>query len=47
MPRTLSLIPLLALLVAAACETVEGAGRDIQSAGEVLTEEAQETQAAN
>lgn len=47
MPRSLTLLPLLALIAVAACETVEGAGRDIQSAGEVLTEEAQETQAAN
>lgn len=45
MTRTLTLLPLLALLATAACETVEGAGRDLQSAGEVITDEAQETQA--
>jgi predicted small secreted protein len=45
MTRTLALWPLLALLATAACETVEGAGRDLQTAGEVITDEAQETQA--
>lgn len=40
-------ITFLALLVAgalAACETVEGAGRDIQSAGEAVTDTSQEAQ---
>ncbi|WP_374376747.1 entericidin A/B family lipoprotein [Tabrizicola sp.] len=42
MTRTLALLALLGL---AACETVEGAGRDLTTAGEAITEEAQETQA--
>ncbi len=37
----LSLIGLFAL---AACETVEGAGRDLQRAGSAVTGEAQEAQ---
>jgi entericidin B len=44
MTRTLALLALVAL---AACETVEGAGRDIQTAGEVITDEAQDVQAGN
>ena len=40
MPRmTLTLI---ALLLLAACETVEGAGRDLQTAGAAITGEAQQ-----
>ncbi len=42
MTRTLAL---LALLGIAGCETIEGAGRDLETAGEAITEEAQETQA--
>lgn len=42
MMRTLTL---LALLATAACETVEGAGRDLETAGEAITEQSQETQA--
>ncbi len=34
-------IALLALIALTACETVEGAGRDITTAGKVITEEAQ------
>lgn len=36
---------LLSLLFLAACETVEGVGRDIEAAGEAITEESQEVQA--
>jgi len=36
-----------ALFAMAACETVEGAGRDLQTAGEVITDEAQDTQSGN
>jgi predicted small secreted protein len=39
------LIVLLALLGVAACETIEGAGQDIENTGEAITEEAQEAQA--
>ena len=40
-------LALLALIAVAACETVEGAGRDLQTAGEVITEEAQDVQTGN
>ena len=40
-------LALLALFAVAACETVEGAGRDIQTAGEVITDEAQDVKAGN
>ena len=45
MPRSLNLLPILAFLAFAACETVEGAGRDLQTAGAVITDEAQDAQA--
>ncbi len=38
------LLPLLALITVAACETVEGAGRDIESAGEAITDESVDAQ---
>jgi predicted small secreted protein len=38
------LIVLLALLGTAACETIEGAGQDIENAGEAITQESQEAQ---
>ena len=37
-------IALLALLGLVACETVQGAGRDLETAGEVIQDEAQEAQ---
>lgn len=39
------LLALIALLSVAACETVKGAGQDIEKAGEAITDQAQETQA--
>jgi predicted small secreted protein len=36
----LTLLALVALLTAAACETIEGAGRDVTTAGQVVTSEA-------
>jgi entericidin B len=45
MPYRIALLPLLALMALSACETIAGAGRDLQGAGEVITDEAQETQA--
>jgi predicted small secreted protein len=39
------MLPLLALFALTACETVEGAGRDIQTAGAVVTDEARDVQA--
>ena len=37
-------IALLALMGLVACETIQGAGRDLETAGEVIQDEAQETQ---
>lgn len=34
------LAPLLAVLALAACETMQGAGRDMQTAGRVITDQA-------
>jgi predicted small secreted protein len=45
MTRPTILIPLIAVLTLAACETVKGAGRDIQGAGAVVTQGAAEVQA--
>lgn len=42
MIRTLALFALLGLM---ACETVEGVGRDVETAGEVITDEARDAQA--
>ena len=42
--RITILIPLLAVLTTAACETVKGVGRDVQGAGAVVTQGAAEVQ---
>jgi entericidin B len=44
MRKPFFLLPLLAVLALAACETMEGAGRDISTAGEALTQESQKAQ---
>lgn len=44
-PRLTILIPLLAVLTTAACETVKGAGRDIQKGGAAVTTGARQVQA--
>ncbi|UXU74845.1 MULTISPECIES: entericidin A/B family lipoprotein [unclassified Paracoccus (in: a-proteobacteria)] len=44
MPRLTILCPLLALLTLAACETMQGAGRDMQTAGALLTQQAATSQ---
>lgn len=44
MRQILKISPLFALLALAACETVQGAGRDMQNAGRAVTQESQETQ---
>lgn len=44
MKRSLRLLPLLALIAVTACNTMAGAGKDIQSGGQALTGEAQKTQ---
>lgn len=36
---------LFGLLALTACETIEGAGRDMQTAGQAVTQEARRTQA--
>ena len=38
------LLPLFALLAVTACETVEGAGRDLQTAGSTVSDEARDAQ---
>lgn len=42
--KYMTLLPLLALMILSACETVQGAGRDLQTAGEAITEESQDAQ---
>ncbi|SMO31776.1 entericidin A/B family lipoprotein [Paracoccus laeviglucosivorans] len=44
MRQVLKLTPILALLALAACETVQGAGRDMQAAGQAVSRESQEAQ---
>lgn len=44
MTHTIRILSVLALLATAACETVKGAGRDISSAGQTITQEARKTQ---
>jgi predicted small secreted protein len=39
------LLPLLALLAVTACETVQGAGRDLSAAGSAISQESREVQA--
>lgn len=44
MPTTLKLIALLSLVGLSACETIGGAGRDIESAGEAIQTESNDVQ---
>ncbi|NUB44446.1 entericidin A/B family lipoprotein [Fertoebacter nigrum] len=44
MRKPMFLLPLLALFAVAACETVQGAGRDLSTAGQAITQESQEVQ---
>lgn len=44
MRRLTKLTPVLALLALAACETVQGAGRDMQAAGSAVSQESQKVQ---
>lgn len=37
-------VPLLALFTLSACETFKGFGRDVGTAGDVITDEAQQAQ---
>ena len=45
MSRILKLTPRLALPGLAACETIQGAGRDMQAAGSAVSRESREVQA--
>ena len=45
--KYLTLLPLLALMILSACETVQGAGRDLETVGEAITEESQDAQMGN
>ena len=38
------ILPLIAVLTLAACNTMEGMGRDVSAAGDAVTDEAQEAQ---
>jgi predicted small secreted protein len=38
--RPLTVLAIVALLIASACETIEGAGRDMTTAGQTVTSEA-------
>lgn len=44
MGRIFKLTPLLALMAIAGCETMQGAGRDMESAGQVLTQQSANAQ---
>lgn len=44
MRRLLNLTPFLLLMAVAACETVQGAGRDLQDAGQTITQESRDVQ---
>ncbi|ALG89413.1 MAG: entericidin, EcnA/B family [Confluentimicrobium sp.] len=39
------LLTIAALVTLTACETIDGAGQDIENAGEAISSEAQQTQA--
>lgn len=41
----LPMLALLGVMTLTACETIEGAGRDMQNAGQTIEGEAQQTQA--
>lgn len=41
--RIIMLVPLLAITALSACETVQGAGRDMQTAGRMIAEQSYST----
>ena len=43
-PKLISALATISLFALVACETIEGAGRDLQAAGEAVTDTAQEAQ---
>jgi entericidin B len=44
MRNPLFILPVLALMMLTACETVQGVGRDVENAGEVITDGSQQVQ---
>ncbi len=44
MKTSFLLLPLIALMGLAACETVEGAGQDLSAAGTAISQESREAQ---
>ena len=44
MRKFIRLSPVLALIALAACQTAEGAGRDLQTAGQVVEQESRNAQ---
>ena len=44
MPSKIALLLLVAAAALSACETIEGAGRDLQSAGSAVSQTARQTQ---
>lgn len=44
MRHIIRLAPLAGLIAISACETIQGAGRDMQSAGQVLTQQGYQAQ---
>ncbi|WP_134678746.1 entericidin A/B family lipoprotein [Paracoccus ravus] len=44
MRRFIPLAPILAVMALSACETMQGAGRDMQTAGALLTDQAANSQ---
>ncbi len=45
MRKAFLLLPLLAIAGLAACQTVEGAGRDLSAAGTAITQQSRDAQA--
>ncbi|MDS9466124.1 entericidin A/B family lipoprotein [Paracoccus sp. MBLB3053] len=44
MRRIIQFAPLLGLMAVSACETIQGAGRDLQTAGQAITQQGYESQ---
>jgi entericidin B len=44
---TRATLTLIAVLALAACETIQGAGKDLQTAGQAVQTEAQDAQSGN
>lgn len=44
MRNPMVLLPVLALMMLTACETVKGVGRDVENTGEVITDSSRQVQ---